>query len=220
MADIVFYFDCASSFSYIGFEFMEKYRKLWNVKVDYRPFYLNKVLAKAKNTFSPYKLPYMFTDLRRTSSITNIPFKGTPQKYPYNQTIALRTLQFLKTEYPEDDHLLMRQAMRRLWRMEYVDCRAPESVDDVKDALKELVNPDVVDLAQSQKLSVDSVLRNTEALLEIRAFGAPTILVYKNGVSSGTKPQLFFGSDRFEHIAIHLGEQFLPMKQLFASSKI
>ncbi|KAJ2524105.1 hypothetical protein GGH20_004118, partial [Coemansia sp. RSA 1937] len=79
---IVFYFDCASSFSYIGFEFMEKYQQLWDIPVDYRPFILSDVMANARNTFSPYKLPFLFADLKRTSSITKIPFRGTPAKYP------------------------------------------------------------------------------------------------------------------------------------------
>ncbi|KAJ1666732.1 Glutathione S-transferase kappa 1 [Coemansia sp. RSA 1813] len=217
MAEIVFYFDCASAFSYIGFEFMERYREIWNVKVDYRPFYLDKVMAQAKNSFSPNKLPYLFTDLRRTSDITKIPFKGTPLKYPYDPTAALRTLQYLKTRHPENDNLLMRQAMRLLWRMEYVECTAPESVDDVKKALEGLIAPETIDKAQTVADTLEPVVQNTSVLQKMRAFGAPTILVYKKG---STKPQMFFGSDRFEHIAIHLGEQFLPMKQLFANSKI
>ncbi|KAJ2394531.1 Glutathione S-transferase kappa 1 [Coemansia sp. RSA 2559] len=217
MAEIVFYFDCASAFSYIGFEFMERYRQLWNVQIDYRPFYLDKVMAQAKNSFSPNKLPYLFTDLRRTASITKIPFKGMPPKYPYDPTAALRILQYLKTRHPENDNLLMRQAMRRLWRMEYFDCKAPESVDDVKRALEGLVAHETIDMAQTVPDTIASIVQNTSVLQEMRAFGAPTILVYKSG---SEKPQMFFGSDRFEHIAIHLGEQFLPMKQLFANSKI
>ncbi|KAJ2523019.1 Glutathione S-transferase kappa 1 [Coemansia sp. RSA 1939] len=222
MAEIVFYFDCASVFSYIGFEFMEKYRELWNVKVDYRPFYLDKVMARAKNTFSPNKLPYLFADVRRTTGVTKIPFKGMPPKYPYDPTVALRTLQYLKTKYPQNDNQLMRQAMRRLWRIEYFDRKAPESIDNVKEALRGLSSPvdsdTIVDAAQAESNTLDAVVQNTRSLEEMRAFGAPTILVYKNGPSE--RPQMYFGSDRFEHIAIHLGEEFLPMKQLFASSKL
>ncbi|KAJ2358908.1 hypothetical protein IWW50_005803 [Coemansia erecta] len=210
---IVFYFDCASSFSYIGFEFMEKYQKLWNITVDYRPFILSDVMAKARNTFSPYKLPFMFADLKRTSSITKIPFRGTPAKYPYDPQVALRTLQYLKIHHPQE----MAPAMRSLWQMEYVQLKAPESVDDVKQALKGVVDPEIVDLAVNAEETLEAVLQNTEQVKKMKGFGAPTILVSKG---DNSKPQMFFGSDRFEHIAIHLGKEFLPMKQLFASSKI
>ncbi|KAJ1643712.1 hypothetical protein J3B02_004140 [Coemansia erecta] len=210
---IVFYFDNASAFSYMGFEFMEQYKKLWNIQVDYRPFELTKVMEKAQNTFSPLKLPYLFTDLRRTSSITKIPFKGTPPKYPYDSSMALRTLHYLKVNHPE----LMADAMRRLWRMEYVDRRAPESVDDVKEALRGLVDEAVVDKAVSQKDTMDAVNANTREVQKMKGFGAPTILVFR---ANESKPQMFFGSDRFEHIAIYLDKEFYPMKQLFANAKL
>ncbi|KAJ1877456.1 hypothetical protein H4R99_000826 [Coemansia sp. RSA 1722] len=210
---IVFYFDNASAFSYIGFEFMEQYKQLWDIQVDYRPFELTKVMEKAQNNFSPYKLPYLFADLRRTSQITKIPFKGTPPKYPYDSSTALRTLHYLKTNHPE----LMSQAMRRLWRMEYVDRRAPESVDDVKDALKGLVDEDIVDKAVNLNDTLNAVNDNTREVQKMRGFGAPTILVFR---ANESKPQMFFGSDRFEHIAIYLDKEFYPMKQLFANAKL
>ncbi|KAJ2782821.1 hypothetical protein GGI15_002796 [Coemansia interrupta] len=212
-ARIVFYFDTASSFSYIGFEFMERYRALWNIPVDYRPFVLTDVMAKAKNSFSPYKLPYLFQDILRTSAITHIPFKGVPKKYPYDSSVALRTLHHIKIAHSE----LLPEAMRRLWRMEYVQCRAPESPEDVKEALDGLVDGDVVDTAVSLGETLDAVTRNTEDVKNIKGFGAPTILAYKPGQA---KPQFFFGSDRFEHLAIYLDKEFFPMKQLFASPSI
>ncbi|KAJ1932013.1 Glutathione S-transferase kappa 1, partial [Linderina pennispora] len=135
--EIIFYFESASSYSYIGFEFMERYKKLWDVKVDYRPFNLMQVMANAKNKFSPYKLPFLFTDLKRTSAITKIPFRGTPKQYPYDPTTALRTLQFIKTQQPEK----MPEAMRRLWNMEYVQLVAPATPELVKQALEGVVDP-------------------------------------------------------------------------------
>ncbi|KAJ2835472.1 hypothetical protein FBU31_001614 [Coemansia sp. 'formosensis'] len=210
---IVFYFDCASSFSYIGFEFMEKYKALWNIDVEYRPFLLEEVMANAKNTFSPYKLPYLFQDLKRTSSITGIPFKGVPAKYPYDPIVALRTLQFIKTQSPDK----MPQAMRQLWHMEYVQRKAPASTDDVKQALQGVVDGAVVDRAMAASETLEAVNANTAHIKEIKGFGAPTILAYRAG---SMKPQLFFGSDRFEHLAIYLEKDFYPMKQLFANAKL
>ncbi|KAI9504816.1 hypothetical protein GGI25_005120 [Coemansia spiralis] len=208
MAKIVFYFDCASVFSYIGFEFMEKYRELWNIEVDYRPFFLQTVMDEAQNTFSPNKLPFLFADVKRTANITGIPFKGMPPKYPYDPTIALCTLQYLKAKGG------MEEAMRRLWQMEYVGRRAPADADAVKEALRDMA--DAVDQAIISPELLEAVQENTKRVVELRGFGAPTILVYRDN----DKPQMFFGSDRFEHIAVYLSKEFLPMKQLFANSKL
>ncbi|KAI9477009.1 hypothetical protein LPJ78_005134 [Coemansia sp. RSA 989] len=212
MSKIVFYFDTQSTYSYMGFEFMEKYQKLWNIPVDYRPFSLNEVMANAKNSFSSYKLPFMFADLKRTASITKIPFRGTPKNYPYDSSVALTTLQYIKLHQPEK----LAAAMRSLWRMEYVDCKAPDSKEAVKSALQG-IDAMVVDKAMDDQESQMAVKQNTEEVKKMRGFGAPTILVYK---TPNSKPQMFFGSDRFEHIAILLEKEFLPMKQLFAGSKL
>ncbi|KAJ2014799.1 hypothetical protein GGI14_004646 [Coemansia sp. S680] len=126
-ARIVFYFDCASAFSYIGFEFMEKYKALWNIDVDYRPFILE------------------------------------------------------------------------------------------EQALKGVVDETVVDQAMAASETLEAVRANVAHLKELKGFGAPTILAYKAG---STKPQLFFGSDRFEHLAMYLDREFFPMRQLFANAKI
>ncbi|KAJ2744827.1 hypothetical protein GGI20_002636 [Coemansia sp. BCRC 34301] len=210
---IVFYFDNASAFSYIGFEFMEKYKALWDVEVDYRPFQLEHVMANAQNAFSPYKIPFLLQDLKRTSSITGIPFKGVPKKYPYDPISALRTLQLIKTQDPAK----LPQAMRQLWQTEYFHQQAPESVDDVKQALNGIVDGAVVDQAVGMQETLDAVESNTAHIKEMKGFGAPTMLVYKAGA---TTPQLFFGSDRFEHLAIYLDKEFYPMKQLFARAKV
>ncbi|KAJ2490181.1 hypothetical protein IWW37_003367 [Coemansia sp. RSA 2050] len=212
-ARIEFYFDCASAFSYIGFEFMEKYKTLWNIHVDYRPFVLEKVMANAQNSFSPFKLPHLFQDLKRTSSITGIPFNGIPAQYPYDPIIALRTLQFIKSRHADK----LSDAMRRLWLMEYVERKAPGSIDNVKQALQGVVDGAVVDQAIVMQETLEAVNANTARIMELKGFGAPTILAFKDG---SDKPQIFFGSDRFEHLAIYLGKEFHPMRQLFAHAKI
>ncbi|KAJ1949840.1 hypothetical protein EC988_004607, partial [Linderina pennispora] len=84
-------------------------------------------------------------------------------------------------------------------------------------ALEGVVDPSVVDEALKSEGTLEAVVQNTEAVKQLKGFGAPTILVSKG---DGSKPQFFFGSDRFEHIAIYLDKEFLPSKQLFASPRI
>ncbi|KAJ2157419.1 hypothetical protein GGF46_004520 [Coemansia sp. RSA 552] len=203
-----------STYSYIGFETMEQYRELWGIEVDYRPFILTEVMSHAKNAFSPFKLPFMFADLKRTTQIAGIPFRGTPKSYPYDSSTALRTLQFLKVHHPR----LMAPAMRTLWRLEYVECRAPDSVETIKQALDGVVAPGLIDEAVKRDDTLVAVVENTGEVKKMRGFGAPTILVFKD--SHVARPQMYFGSDRFEHIAIHLDKEFLPTKQLFANARL
>ncbi|KAJ2079938.1 hypothetical protein H4R24_003434 [Coemansia sp. RSA 988] len=210
---IVFYFDCASTFSYIGFEFMERYRRLWNIEVDYRPFSLVEAMVASKNMISQNKMRYLFTDMSRISAITKIPFKGVPKKYPYDTTVVLRTLQYLKTHH--EDKLV--PAMRSLWKAEFVERIMLDSEESVKNVLDGIIEPHIVDLAIFTKDTLDAIRENLEDVKGMKGFGAPTILVYK---STESKPQMYFGSDRFEHIAIYLEKEFHPMKQLFANAKI
>lgn len=50
--------------------------------------------------------------------------------------------------------------------------------------------------------------QNTDEALDLKAFGAPWIVVYKDG-----KQHCFFGSDRFHHIAHLIGETFTSGKK-------
>ncbi|KAJ2796593.1 hypothetical protein H4R20_005481, partial [Coemansia guatemalensis] len=179
---IVFYFDCVSTFSYVGFEFMERYRRLWNIEVDYRPFILAEAMAASKNTISQNKMRYLFTDMSRISAITKIPFKGVPNKYPYDSTVVLRTLQYLKTRHA--DKLV--PAMRRLWQAEFVERTMLDSEDSVKKALDGIVDAYIVDLAIAADDTLDAIRKNLAEIKGIKGFGAPTILVYK---SVESKPQ-------------------------------
>ncbi len=49
---------------------------------------------------------------------------------------------------------------------------------------------------------------NTQEALASGAFGAPTMIVKKLD-GSNKKPEMFFGSDRFDHIAAYLNVPFL-----------
>jgi glutathione S-transferase kappa 1 len=60
--------------------------------------------------------------------------------------------------------------------------------------------------AENDDLVKNVIKENTEDALMHGAFGAPTIIVTKEGSS---EPEMFFGSDRFEHIAAYLDEPYL-----------
>ncbi|PIA15519.1 thioredoxin-like protein [Coemansia reversa NRRL 1564] len=210
---IIFYFDCVSTFSYIGFEFMERYRRLWNIDVDYRPIILVEALIASKNMISLNKLEYLFHDVSRVSAITKIPFKSVPDKHPYDSTVVLRTLQYLKTHHP--DKLV--PAMRQIWQTTFVELIVLESVDSVKKALEGIVDANMVDLAIASDNTLNAIKKNLSEAREVKGFGTPTIVVYK---TSDSKPEMYFGSDRFEHIAIYLEKEYYPMKQLFANAKV
>ncbi|KAJ2608087.1 Glutathione S-transferase kappa 1 [Coemansia sp. RSA 1365] len=210
---IIFYFDCVSTFSYIGFEFMEKYRRLWNIDVDYRPIILVEALIASKNAISLNKMQYLFYDVSRVAAITKIPFKGVPEKHPYDSTVALRTLQYLKNHHPYN----LVPAMRRLWQTSFVELTMLESVDSVKKALDGIIDANLVDLAIASEDTLNAIKENLSEVKEVKGFGTPTIVVYK---TADSKPEMYFGSDRFEHIAIYLEKEYYPIKQLFANAKV
>jgi glutathione S-transferase kappa 1 len=60
-----------------------------------------------------------------------------------------------------------------------------------------------LDTANLDQLIKDKLKQNTDDAIKAGAFGAPTIIVTHNG-----KDEMFFGSDRFEHIAHLLGKEW------------
>lgn len=46
---------------------------------------------------------------------------------------------------------------------------------------------------------------NTEEAMELNMFGAPYMVVYLDGAD---KPECFFGSDRFEQMAMVMGKPY------------
>ncbi|KAI8319471.1 thioredoxin-like protein [Martensiomyces pterosporus] len=209
--EIIVYFDYGSAFSYIGFEYLERYRALWrDVRIEYRPVVLSEILQNAKNIVCDYKLSFLLTDLQRIAQLAKLPFVDFPANKLFDTRNALHILQYLKTNHPEK----FLPALKRLWFEEYHELKALESLDDLKQALHGIVSEDVVDLAAQDQGAREQVKRNTEEVKRLRGFGAPTLRVARGD----GEEQLFFGSDRFEHIAEYLGKEFYPTRTLFAGS--
>lgn len=47
---IVFYYDCVSPWSYVGFEVLLRYRKAWGIPIELRPLSLSYIMKYANNS--------------------------------------------------------------------------------------------------------------------------------------------------------------------------
>uniref|UniRef100_A0A023FUN8 Glutathione S-transferase kappa n=1 Tax=Amblyomma parvum TaxID=251391 RepID=A0A023FUN8_AMBPA len=206
------FYDVVSPYSYIAFETLIRYRTPWNLDLKLTPFFLGGVMKEANNkppAFVPNKGAYMMTDIRRLS-----PYYGVPIKIPdffiefitTKSTIKpQRFLVALDQKHPQ----YLEEASRGFWKRFYQDNKDIAEEDSIaevgravgmnEEALKEalaMIKEDSVKkaLAENTKRAVD----------EYGAFGAPTIVAHVGG-----KPEVFFGSDRFELLAHVMGKKWL-----------
>ena len=69
--NVTFYYDVVSPYSYLAFLVFQRYSKVWNCKVDYKPFFLGAVMKLSSNTSPGLKcfnllFEMAFSDLRRS----------------------------------------------------------------------------------------------------------------------------------------------------------
>ena len=74
---IDFYYDVVSPYSWIGFEIMERYSRIWPVTVRYRPVLLGGIMAAVGNATPavPAKGAYLSADVERLGWYCNVPLK-------------------------------------------------------------------------------------------------------------------------------------------------
>jgi 2-hydroxychromene-2-carboxylate isomerase len=183
-----FWFEFASTYSYVAAGRIEQLARAAAVEVRWRPFLLGPIFAKQGWNDSPFNLypakgAYMWRDMERLCSRYGLPFKR-PSAFPRNGVRAARVA------------LLGAEAA---WGPGFVEAVYRANFGDDRDIgdpelLVLLVDEQGVDgrgiLAQAESPEWKPRLREqTERAEKLGIFGAPTFVV-------GT--ELFWGSDRLE----------------------
>ncbi|KAM4703926.1 glutathione S-transferase kappa 1 [Rhinophrynus dorsalis] len=210
------FYDVISPYSWLGFEVLCRYKNIWNVDVRLRPGFLGGIMQASGNSppaMVPNKGAYMVKDLERLSKVYEVPLR---QPKDFFQSVikkgslsAMRFVTAVQMSHPEFLEPVSRELWIRVWS-EDKDIVAPESIleaakkagmseEQAKNLLNSISLPEV-----KTKLK-----ETTDEALNHGAFGMPTIVAYVDG-----KPELYFGSDRFEVLAHQLGEKWLgPVPQ-------
>ncbi|XP_056385760.1 glutathione S-transferase kappa 1 [Hyla sarda] len=211
------FYDVVSPYSWLGFEILCRYKNIWNIDVQLRPGYLGAIMHTTGNSppaMVPKRGAYMAKDMKRLSEFYQVPLQQPSDFFHVvikkGSLSAMRFVTAVQMSHPEFVEKVSRELWVRIWS-EDKDITEPESIlqaaqkagipeDLAKKLLSTISSPEV-----KNKLK-----ETTEKALEYGVFGMPSIVAHIN-----EKPELFFGSDRFELLAHQLGEKWLgPVPQI------
>lgn len=191
-----FWFDFASTYSFLTAMRIERLAAEAEVGLEWRPFMLGVVLRERgwqgnpADTF-PAKGAYMWRDIERRALLRGHGFRK-PSVFPRNPVLANRVAQVAAEEG------WCGGFMRRAYAANFIEDREigePEVIAQLVAACDR--DPAIVlERAQSQPVR-DALRRNTEAALAKGLFGAPSFVVGE---------ELFWGDDRLEDALAWCGD--------------
>ncbi|PVG02535.1 thioredoxin-like protein [Serendipita vermifera] len=213
---INFHYDIGSSYSYLAYEILLRYEKLWNVDLQLTPILLGGVFQLTGNTSpaaSQYKAAHMMNDLRRVSQQAQVPFSPGPE-FPGNTFLVMRMLRYLKDILPPEK---FKAATTHYFRENFVVNTALSSPSFITSLPSSILSKQEMEeaLIKFKDKSVSNAMKSESTALvqDYGAFGFPWIIVTRNPTAvnpaaDGDSTACFFGSDRFPNIAWWLGPEY------------
>ncbi|KAL6488914.1 hypothetical protein MHYP_G00026550 [Metynnis hypsauchen] len=207
------FYDVVSPYSWLGFEVLCRYRNVWNIDLRFRPAYLGGVMHLSGNkppATVPNKALYMATDLVRQAQYCNIPLRSPANPFEAmfekGSLNAMRFVTAVSEKEKVGDSLVekvSRELWKRIWSADQ-DITEPGSLSEagLKAGFSASEVEELLKLAKSQQVK-DKLKQTTTEAMEHKAFGFPLIVCHVDG-----KPEVFFGSDRFELMAYCIGEKW------------
>ncbi|XP_020502412.1 glutathione S-transferase kappa 1 [Labrus bergylta] len=211
---IELFYDVVSPYSWLGFEVMCRYRNVWNIELKLRPAFLGGIMQGSGNKppgLVPNKFLYMTQDLARLAKYFNVPLQSPSDPaevmFKKGSLSAMRFVAAVQERQKGGDEQVervSRELWRRIWS-EDKDITEPASLSEaaLKAGLSDSEIKEVLNIYTSQEIK-DKLKSSSEDALDYGAFGFPMIVCHVNG-----KPEMFFGSDRFELMANCIGEKWL-----------
>lgn len=222
---IELFYDVVSPYSWLGFEVMCRYRHVWNIELKLRPAFLGGIMQGAGNKppgLVPNKFMYMMRDLTRLSEYFGVPLQKPSDPFEAMfQKGSLSAMRFVTAvqEREKGGDKQVEQVSRELWRRiwtEDKDITEPASLAEaaIKAGLSDSDIEEALKLYTSKEIK-DKLKNTTQDALNHGAFGFPMVVCHVNG-----KPEMFFGSDRFELMAHCIGEKWLGPQPNKSAAKL
>lgn len=191
MKDIDFWFEFASTYSYLSAMRAQDLATECGVRLTWRPFLLGAIFKKdlgyADSPFNRHnkKGDYMWRDMDRQAEIYGLPPIKRPDPFPQNGLSAARIAMALEA----DDRLPI--YVRSVFRAQFQYGETISEPDVLFDILSQngFDAPDVMQRAKSEKIK-QALRAQTERADQLGVFGAPVFVT--------TKGELFWGDDRME----------------------
>jgi 2-hydroxychromene-2-carboxylate isomerase len=196
--EIEFWFDFASTYSYVGAMRVEEAAAKVRARVLWRPFLLGPLFTEQQGikdspfNVNPVRGRYMWRDLERLCAKYALPWRK-PSAFPRNSVLASRVA-LVAAEEPWGPELV-----RAIFRANFAEDRDIASREVIEEALTKVGADARAVLARAE--SPENKLRLREQTAHagrLGIFGAPNFIV--NG-------ELFFGQDRLDDALGHLSSQ-------------
>lgn len=223
------FYDVVSPYSWLGFEVMCRYRNIWNIDLKLRPAFLGGVMNGSGNKppgLVPNKFLYMTKDLQRLSQYFGVPLQSPSD--PFEAMFkkgSLTAMRFVTAVQEKEQkevgggdqqvEKISRELWRRIWSQDQ-DITEAQSLQEagIQAGLSEASIKDLLESSSSKEIK-DKLKRSTEEALDYGAFGFPLVVCHIDG-----KPEIFFGSDRFELMAHCMGEKWFGPKPDALAAKL
>ena len=183
-----FWFEFASTYSYLAASRVEHLANAAGVVVAWRPFLLGPIFGAQGWNDSPFNIypvkgRYMWRDLERICAKLEVPFRH-PSQFPRNGLLAARVACVNAAEPWAPDFV------RGVYRANFAEDRDIARPEVVADVLRGLGLPaeDVLERAQTPAAK-QRLREETDEAIRLGVFGAPTFIV---------GGELFWGNDRLE----------------------
>ncbi|KAI9202257.1 glutathione S-transferase kappa 1 [Polychytrium aggregatum] len=204
---ITLLFDVVSPYTLFAFQVLRRYQRIWTqCEFIYEPCFLGGIMKQSGNVppaTNPYKGGYLFKDIARVSQAFDIGFPlGIPDEFPSNSLNIMRLLRVVKEL--ENEAVLLDLSFD-YWKAYWGDNQPLSSPETLARVLRARVGAskaeEYIQLSKTAKFKDQLVAVTKAATEQYGAFGMPWIIVEQEG----REPESFFGSDRFETMAIRLG---------------
>ena len=207
---IAIYYDIVSPYSYVAFQILLRYEKIWNIDLQVIPVFLGGIMKASHNkppALVPLKGRYLYKDLQRLSEMSHIKLKP-PQDFMTRMLQSLKPMRLITAisyYYPNQPELIIRSSIafwQRLWRFD-VEIETFTALQEVLNHIgitKLSIQKKIIENSQTNPIIKDQLKKNTQQAIDSGAFGAPWIIV--------NDKECFFGSDRFHQIAYYLNKPY------------
>ncbi|MCJ8324890.1 MAG: 2-hydroxychromene-2-carboxylate isomerase [Rhizobiales bacterium] len=187
---IEFWFDFASTYSYLTAERIEAMAESNGLVIAWKPFLLGPIFKSNGLVGSPFtsnkpKRDYMWRDIQRSAKIYKIPFISSTVKMPQNSLLAARVALCL------DDGAQRAAFTRQVYRAQFAHGKDIAELATLADILANLGHQAAEILVQTQAAEIKQQLfANTADAQTKGIFGAPSVITQDG--------ELFWGNDRLE----------------------
>lgn len=188
MAEIEFYYDYSSPFSYFADAQVRQVAERNGARIVYKPAILGVLIIESKNTpppSVPAKLAYYQTDMQRWAKRLGLPFVMNPA-FPVRSINLMRAALVAQQKGVFD---VFHEAMWKAMWQEGKDLSDPEVIAAVCDEAG-LAGNEIVEGTQAPEVK-EKLKANCDEALSRGAFGMPTFFV---------GDEMFFGNDRVDFV--------------------